>query len=89
MTIHLTPAHVPSPQGQAPALGPRAGPGWAGSPPSVTLGAALRALTAAPRVSMLVRPDRVVAVAAPSRPPRLPRPAGRNPNPSNVIKLTS
>jgi 3-(3-hydroxy-phenyl)propionate hydroxylase len=83
--------------GQAPAPGPQAGPGRAEVSPAGDSGAAaLPALIAAPGVSVLVRPDRVVAdVAAPSRLPRLPwtaaapAPGRINPNPSNVIKLTS
>jgi 3-(3-hydroxy-phenyl)propionate hydroxylase len=61
--------------------------------------AALQALMARPGVSVLVRPDRVVAdVTAASRLPRLPwtvpaaaasAPGRVNPNPSNVINLTS
>jgi 3-(3-hydroxy-phenyl)propionate hydroxylase len=85
--------------GQAPALGPQAGPGRVEVSPVGDSGTpALRALIAAPGVSVLVRPDRVVAdVAAPSRLPRLPwtvpaaaapAPGRTRPNPSNVIKLT-
>jgi len=84
--------------GQAPAPGGEVGPGWVeASPAGDSGGAALRALIAAPGVSVLVRPDRVVAdVAAPSRLPRLPwtvpaaaapAPGRTRPNPSNVIKL--
>jgi 3-(3-hydroxy-phenyl)propionate hydroxylase len=84
--------------GEAPGL--QAGPGRAEvSPAGDSDAPALRALIAAPGVSVLVRPDRVVAdVAAPSRLPRLPwtipaaaapAPGRTRPNPSTVIKLTS
>jgi 3-(3-hydroxy-phenyl)propionate hydroxylase len=85
---------------QAPAPGPQAGPGRAEVSPAGDSGAsALRALIAAPGVSVLVRPDRVVAdIAAPSQLPRLPwtlpaaaapAPGRTRPNPSTVIKLIS
>ena len=86
--------------GQAPAPGGGVGPGWVEVSPVGDSGTpVLRALTAAPGVSVLVRPDRVIAdVAAPSQLPRLPwtvpaaaapAPGRTNPSPSNVIKLTS
>jgi 3-(3-hydroxy-phenyl)propionate hydroxylase len=84
--------------GQAPA--PQAGPGWVEvSPVGDSDARALRALTAAPGVSVLVRPDRAVAdIAGPSQLPRLPwtvpaaaapAPGRTRPNPSTVIKLIS